>query len=261
MRDLLVGDRDDLVERLGQDRARQLAGVLHRDPVRDRVPADGAAGERRARRRLDAHEPQLRPQLPQRDRNARGETAAADREHDHLGGGRKLLGQLEPERALAGDHLRIFERVDERRARGGERPALLLGLVVARAGHDHLRAVAARRVHLRHRRVLGHEDGRRDPGLARRPRDRLPVVSRAGRDDSPAPLLVGERRDLRHRAADLERARALEVLGLEEHRTARERADRLGRVHGRDPREAGDQPACSLDVSERRAHRRPRGRP
>ena len=128
-----------------------------------------------------------------------------------------LLGELEPDRPLARDHPFVLEGVHERRARAldvrlrrGDRVLEALARELGRA------AVRARCLDLRHRRVLRHEDRRRGAGLACRPRDRLAVVACARGDDAGAPLLLAERRDRVVGAADLERARALQVLRLEE---------------------------------------------
>ena len=164
-----------------------------------------------------------------------------------------LLGELEPDRALARDHARILECVDERRAgsldvllRRGDR------VLEARARELNRAAVRPRRLDLRHRCVLGHEDRRRDPCFARRPRDCLAVVSGARRDDARGALPLAERRDRVVRAADLERPGALEVLGLEEDRPAGESREGLGRVYGCLARDAGEAPGRRLDVSDRR---------
>ena len=53
-----------------------------------------------------------------------------------------------------------------------------------RAAELDLGAVVARRVDLRHRRVLRHEDARDRADLACRPRDCLPVVAGARSDDA-----------------------------------------------------------------------------
>ena len=65
--------------------------------------------------RLDTDEPNAGPERAQRDRDACGEPAAADRQEERLCV-RQLLGELEPDRSLAGDHGRILERVHERGA-------------------------------------------------------------------------------------------------------------------------------------------------
>ena len=94
-----------VLERALEDRPCQLARVLDRDPVGDRLLA----------RRADADQPRARPHRLQRERDARGEPTAADgNEHGARLG--DLLGELEADRALAGDHELVLERVDERRA-------------------------------------------------------------------------------------------------------------------------------------------------
>ena len=107
---------------------------------------------------------------------------------------RQLLGELEPDRALAGDHPLVLERVDERRA-GLRRELARRRHRLVEAGPDELdlRAVVPGRVDLGHRRVLRHEDGGRDAGLARCPGDRLAVVARARGDDAGGSLLARER--------------------------------------------------------------------
>ena len=82
--DLLVGHDDDVVEDLAQDRRGQLARMLDRDALRDREAADLTAGERRERRRLHADQARVRLHRPDRERDARGEPASADRDDHRL---------------------------------------------------------------------------------------------------------------------------------------------------------------------------------
>ena len=70
--DLVVADPNEVVERPPENRHRQLAGPLHGDAVCDRQLGAG----------LDAHDPDLRPQGAQREGDAGGQAAAADRDHD-----------------------------------------------------------------------------------------------------------------------------------------------------------------------------------
>jgi hypothetical protein len=85
--------------------------------------------------------------------------------------------------------------VDERRAVSSDvRDARLERVLERRPVSSTLGAVVARRVDLRHRRVLRHEDRRRDAELARRPRDRLAVVARARRDDAGRAPLAAQAR-------------------------------------------------------------------
>ena len=199
---------------VAQDRRGQLARMLDRDALRDREAADLTAGERRERCRLHAHQARVRLHRPDRKRDAGGEPASADRDDHRLEVG-NLLQELQTDRSLSRDHLLVLEGVEEGRVlglgvveRGGER--LLERLAV----QLRLRTVVPRRFDLRHRRVVRHEDAREHAGLARRPGNRLAVVARARGDDAGGVLLRAQKRDLVDRAADLESAGALEVLGL-----------------------------------------------
>ena len=216
-----------------------------------------ASGERRARRGLDADDADLGPQCVERDRDPCREPAAADGDHHGRRPVGELLGELEPERPLAGDDARVLEGVHERgsgllRAGECERGRL----VEALARQLDLGPVAPSGVDLRHGRGLGDEDRRGDAGLARRPRNRLPVVPGARRDDAGGALVRGELRDRVERAPDLERACPLEVLGLEQHRPAREAREGLRREHRRDARDAGETLLRLPDVVDRRARGR-----
>ena len=229
--------------------------MLDGDPVRDRE----------AGRADDADDPDPRSELAQRDRDPGREAAAADRDQHRLRV-RCLLRQLEPDRALARDDAPVLEGVDEGRARPLD---VLLGRgdrsLEALAHELHLSVVGARGLDLRHRRVLGHEDRRGDPGLARSPRDRLPVVPRARRHHARRPLLRSEGRDRVVRAADLERPGALEVLGLEQDLAGRRaaRTSPRGRAasRARPRRGARGRPRCRRSRVPSRRGQAPRDRP
>ena len=137
-------------------------------------------------------------------------------------------------RALAGDHVRVVVGRDQREPvlRGEFAPDLLAILGVAVVGHN-LAAVAARRGHLRGRRILRHHDRRGNAEHARRQRDRLRMVAGRERDDTVAALLRVEARQRVERAAELECAHALQVLALEEHLRAECFVDRPRRHHRR----------------------------
>ena len=201
---------------LGQDRQRDPARALDRDAVGDRQRRGGldrlARGhrlrERRAGRGLDADDlrppacaaliaiatPDASPPPPT------GITTCARSGH--------VLEQLEPERALAGDDRRVVERVHERQ------PAALGAFerrdqagVDARAADVDDRALPARGLDLRHRRVGGDEDLARHAAGRRRGGQRLGVVARGGGHDAARAALLAERGQLGGDAADLERAR------------------------------------------------------
>ena len=168
----------------------------------------------------------------------------------------ELLDELQAERALTGEHERVLEGVDV----GLSRFDPLLGghgsVVEAEPGEDDVCAVALGRLDLCVRGVLGHEDGCAHPGFPCGPSDRLAVVARARGDDARSALGVGELRDPVVGAADLERACALEVLGLEPHRAAREAPERLRGDDGGLARDTLEPSPRLLDLSERRACRR-----
>jgi hypothetical protein len=220
----------------------------------------GLARERRASIGLNADQPDLRPARPQRQRDTRREPAAADRDHNRLDL-RKLFCELEADRALTGDHVWILEGVDERRA-GFFRELTRRGERLLESDPDQLDppTVVPRRVDFGHRRLVRHEDRRLDPGLACRPGHGLSVVARARRDDSGGPLGLAERGDSIDRASDLERARPLKVLGLEQHLAAGPARERLRFVDRSRADAGGFEPGPrSLDVSECRCGFRRQG--
>ena len=132
------------------------------------------------------------------------------------------------DRALAGDHQQIVERVDEREARfGDERVAVGLRVGIAVAVQLDLGAHAAHRVDLDLRRGLRHHDDGAQPELARGERDALRVIAGAGGDDAAGALLGVEVRDAVVGAAQLEAEDRLQVLALEMHRVP-SRADSRG---------------------------------
>jgi hypothetical protein len=144
------------------DGKRDLAGLGRQDGVADRPRAARIAqdppGRERPRRVVEAlglHRPRPkagRPRL-ERERDPRRQTAAAAADED-VGLGhalrRRLRRDLEPRRALSGDHLRVVVGLDEREpALPREACADGLPVLAARAVvKDHLRPQQARRVDL-----------------------------------------------------------------------------------------------------------------
>ena len=254
-------------------------GELARRRRDDRV-ADRAARRRvalalparqRARRVVEAlglaraHAQPRRRRL-ERERDPRREAAAAAA-HEHVGvgdaGGRRLLGDLEADGALPRDHLRVVERLDQRHAAlRRDPPANLLAALRLAVVQHHLGAVRLRVRNLERRRVLGHHDDRRDAERLRRARDALPVVAAAVRDDAARALGVGNRRDRAPRAADLERARALQALGLDEDAPANQLVEKRRREQRRAHDVVADARLRRADRIDRRrlAHRRERPR-
>ena len=85
---------------------------------------------------------------------------------------------------------------------------------------------------------------------ARGDRDRLRMVAgRVGEHAAP-PQVLRQRRDLVVRAAKLERAAALEALGLQMHRRADEPVERARREDGRAVGDALEAPGGRLHVVE-----------
>src|SRR5581483_678484 len=125
----------------------------------------------------------------------------------------EILVDLEAERALSGDELRIVEGVNVGVAALGDE---LLGLLVRvvpdlPVQHD-LGAVGLRRGDFRRRRVLRHaHDGMNAVNL-RGERDTLRMIAGRRTDHAAALLLLRQIRELVERAADLVRAGLLEDL-------------------------------------------------
>ena len=175
--------------------------------------------------------------------------AAADR-HDHLRQIGDVLEQFEPERALAGDDRRVVERVHERQ------PALLARVRARRPGRR--RRCCRRRGRSPRRRAPPRPSPsarrwartpRRDAagGRARR---RAPARGcRRWRRRRRWRSLLAERGELRGHAADLERAGALQVLGLQHDRPTRALGERAGGQDRRPARDGLDRRACGFDVA------------
>jgi len=174
------------------------------------------------------------------------EPAAADAD-DHCVGVRCVLLDLEPDRAGAGDHERVVERVHERATglrdqvvQARERVGRVVGLEVDR------RAVLARRFDLLLRRTTPHHDECVDLLLRCREGDGLRVVAGADRDHAVRALVGRQAADLVQRTAHLERAGALEELCFEV------RAERRAVQHRRAVHAVADRDARPLDVVARR---------
>jgi len=117
------GDRDDAAHVLLDMGERQLTELLDTQRVRDRTlrlfggPGDALAAVQRipgvgGEFRLDADDRGVRAPGADRRRDAGDQPAAADR-HDDEVHVRAVLGYLQPDCALAGDHLPVVERRDD----------------------------------------------------------------------------------------------------------------------------------------------------
>lgn len=90
----------------------------------------------------------------------------------------------------------------------------------------------------------------------RRERERLPVIARGESGDAAAPLRLRQAREGVVRAANLERASALQVLALEVDARADGGVDARRGQHRRAPYDAGEPPRRRLDlvVRQRACH-------
>ena len=243
-----------------------------RQTARRSSPANGAPSPSATVVRLDRHalagrerRRAARPS-PRARRRRRASGRALHRRRDARRSGRRRRpgrrrasasgtssSELEPDRALAGDHERVVERVDER-------PAGLLDQLGAagrtprparRASRSTVGAVAARGGDLLRARARHMTTRQSIPSLRGAVGERLRVVAGRDPDDTPrACSSGGQRRELVEHAARLERAGALEELGLQERR-APMRSPSVRRAEHRRPVEA---PADRLARGAGRRH-------
>ena len=227
--DGVVVDGDDLVQQVPAQAEGFGSGAAHGDAVAEQ--ADLIQGHHLARLdrrlhgggvdRLDADDPGAGSEEFDDGGDAGGQASAADGDEDGGDGFGVLAGDLQPDRALAGDDVGVVERVYEDGAGLRRAPGRLgEGLVEGVAMQDH---VAAQRPHggdLDGGRGDRHDDGRDRAALPRREGDTLGVVAGRGADDAARQLLRRQGGDLVVGAADLEREDRLQVLALLQHRPA-----------------------------------------
>ena len=190
------------------------------------MPCRDRAGHRRNCLGLDADEPGAGQHGAGGYGDARGEPAAADRHRDraHF---RALLGNLEPDSALARDHVRVVKGVDEDRAGLlGQLPGLRQRILHGGAVQHDVSAVGPGRCDFGQRCGNRHHDGRLRAESGRSQRDALRVIAGAGSDNATGPLSLAQPLDSQVSAANLERPAALEVLALDVNRTADQRGER-----------------------------------
>src|SRR5215218_4078801 len=134
------------------------------------------------------------------------------------------------------------------------RIALGLGstLVEIPSGEAHLSSQSAHRCDFQWVGLIGHPDGRRHAELARRVRDRLPVIAGRGRDDSPCALFRRELAQEEETTTDLERTHGLEVFAFEKRLKPKQRVERRSCQQGRRLQEASNDLARPGDVGHRR---------
>src|SRR6185312_10228751 len=191
---LVLGHRDDVVDVRLDVREGQLADLLDAERVGPRARGlrgrPGHAGARAQRVagvggqfRFDPDDPRPRQQGLDRDGDARDESAAADRDEDggrrpRFGSGGEILGDLQADRALPGDHVPVIERRDRVVAPdpgdlfGGRDPGGERWLDADEFGPGRLD-----RVGLDRGRVLRDDDRGADAEQPRRVRDRESVIA------------------------------------------------------------------------------------
>ena len=182
VRDRLLVDRDDLVDPAFDEGPRDRTGRLHGDAVgerRDRTNRRPRARRTAHTQRPGRHDPNRGRRRLDRDRQPGRQPTAPDRDDDQ----RQIvdvLEQLQPERALAGDHDRIVERMTERPARGGRsRFGGLDRFHQRRAAFGDGRAERKTGLDLADRGPGRHEDLAPEPEVLGRERDRLGMVAGA----------------------------------------------------------------------------------
>ena len=185
----------------------------------------------------------------ERERHAGDQAAAADR-HDHDIDVAELLEDLQTDRPLPRDDVLIIEGMDEGIALLLlELARLLVGIVIDARHEADLRAVALGGLDLRDRGAVRQADQRLDAVLGRGERHALGMVTGRARDNALGLLLVAQLRDLVIRAAHLERAGDLEILGLEVN--VRVLADLRGMDDVRLPDDALQHIAGMIDLVQR----------
>jgi hypothetical protein len=217
----LVGmHRDDLVNEF----LAEAKGLVTHAPHRDAIGEDANVFEcnRRARCqrlahrigvvRLHAHDADRRPHLLDPGGYARDQAATADGHEQHIDIFFGLFENFLADRALAGDHDGIVERVYEYEALFvREFAGVPVRVVIRIAVQDHFAAERRDGFGLDGRRSYGHDDDRANAAAAGRESDALRVIARGTADDAVAEFALIEVRDLVVGAAQLEREDRLQV--------------------------------------------------
>ncbi len=257
---IALGHEQDIVDQFADEPDIDRPRHLDRDALRQGIAGGGQRGalhqivHRRIELGLDPDHVDIAHRLGDGGA-ARDQAAAADRD-DQCVDLRRILQHLERDGALAGDDLRIVERVDDRQplcvgqiARIGQR------LVDIVAVEDDLGAVPAGLGDLHRRRMRRHHDRHRDAEPRAMISEALGVIACRCRDHAPRPRFGGQLQQFVERTALLVGGSELEILELDvDGRTgelAQGPADQGRRPHNRrrHPRMRG------ADVVERHGER------
>ena len=235
-------DQDDLVDHQLRDAEGFFAHQAHRGAVREQadvVQGDAVAGLEAARHRvrierLHADDLDVRADFFHIGADARDQAAAADGDENRMDRAGMLAQDFHANRALAGDHVRIVERVHEGHALFFfQQQGVVVGVGVRVAmQHDLDAGAAARfdRLDFQGRGGRGHHDQRAAAEAAGRQRHALGVVAGRGADHAARTLLRRQVRHLVVGAAQLEAEHALHVFALEVNAVAHARRQRRGQV-------------------------------
>ena len=240
--DLVVRHAHDLVHRLPDDRKRDLSHLAHGDTIgkdADAIEHDRAACRHRLEHGvglvgLHANHANAGAERLDVAGDPGDQPASSDGDEDGRHIAEAVTKDLVADRALAGDHQWIVERMDEREPRRLDDAVTVgLGIRVAVAREDHFGAHLAHGLHLDLGRGLRHHDDGAKTEVARRVRDALSMIPRAGRNDSPPALVVGHVRDAVVGAAELEAEDGLKIFAFEEHPVLEPRRQSGGGLEGR----------------------------
>jgi hypothetical protein len=144
-----------------------------------------------------------------------------------------LLQDLLADRALAGDHVRVVERVQEGQALLGlEDLGLGERLVEGVAVQHHLGAAGPAGIDLDGGRGPRHHDHRPGAELGRGQRHALRVIARRGADHAAGDLVRAQARHLVVGAPQLEREDRLKILAFQQHPPAEPLREARHRVEG-----------------------------
>ena len=192
----LLGDQVDAVDQVGDDRAGQLARLLDRNALGQRIAADRAMAvlddilHRRIKLGLDADHLDAGLQRLGGGGDAGNQAAAADRDHQRVEVGR-ILQHFQRDGPRPGHHRDIVERMDEDIAVVRfQLPRMGIGIVEPLAMQHDMGAMAFGLGDFDHRRRHRHDDRHRNAEPAAMIGDRLGMVAGRGRDHAARPLFV-----------------------------------------------------------------------